>query len=263
MTLIVGILCENGVVMASDSAATFGASGVQTIGQQNVQKVRSLAHAMLFSSTGAVGISQVIADSLEHGYSSGALKSQRSPEAAMDTIGKSIGQQLGPYLQTANLVRPLVGDASQSLCKSMLAMIVNKEPCLFTFDFNGAPERATPDLPFVAMGSGQQIADPFLAYLKRLLWSDSTPSLAEGRLVATWVLEHATRTNPGGVGGPTQLAELTLVSDRPNVEMYDADRVQEHSQNIQSAEDALVRAIRHEDGDESEPPEFKKKKASA
>lgn len=82
--------------------------------------------------------------------------------------------------KTANLSRPLVGDASPSLCKTLVALPVRRVPCLFTFDYNGAPEQMTSELPFVALGSGQPIADPFLALLKRLFWLTSQPTLGRG-----------------------------------------------------------------------------------
>lgn len=61
MTLIVGILCKDGVVMASDSAASFGANGMMTIGQQETRKIVRINDHILFTSTGAVGISQLVA----------------------------------------------------------------------------------------------------------------------------------------------------------------------------------------------------------
>jgi len=257
MTLIVGIRCEDGVVMASDSAATFGTGGAPTIGQQNVTKIVTISDAMLYSGTGAVGISQIIAGVIKKGHSASEYGGGKPASEVMRIIGTQIVQAVGPFIQSARMV----GDGSASFCKSMLAIAVGGVPCLFTFDANGAPEQATVELPFVAMGSGQAIADPFLAYLKRLFWKDSSPTLAEGRLVAAWVLEHATLTNPGGVGGPTQLAELTCPKNKTKIAGYDSNQIQEHLQNIHSAEDQLVKTIRNEDGDAPSPPEMKEKRA--
>lgn len=263
MTLIVGILCTDGVVVASDSAATFGAAGIPTIGQQEVTKIHRLSDSVLFSSTGAVGMAQVIANEIRNSWQSREFRERQQPEQAMNYIGNKIAQVVGPYLQTGNLSRPLVGDCSMSLCKSLVAMPVNHSPCLFNFDFNGAPEQATNDLPFISLGSGQRIADPFLAFLKRLLWLDTSPSLAEGRLAAVWTIDHVRLTNPGGVGGKIQLATLAVegrgrAADRqPTVTMFSEDELQEPLQQIRAAEDALtkeLRAIRPENADALPPP---------
>lgn len=231
MTLIVGILCRDGVVMASDSAATFAASGLKTIGQQQIPKILDIFNQVLYSGTGAVGISQIIANEIKVGWEKGEFGHTKSPEEVMDRIGKKIATLITPYLQTANLTRQLVGDVSSSLCKSLVAMPVKNTPCLFSFDFNGAPERSTADLPFIAMGSGQQIADPFLAFLKRLLqWEKNPPTLGEGRLAAAWTINHVVLTNPGGVAGPIQLATLSIKEGKPTVTMIPETDVQEHLQ---------------------------------
>ncbi len=245
MTLIVGILCKDGVVLASDSAATFS-SGVQpTIGQQEMRKLRRVNDHILYTSTGAVGISQLIADKLKSLWEAKTFSGSTSPETVMDRIGKEIIALVGPYLQTANLQRTLVGDASSSLCKSLVAMPVNQKPCLFNFDYNGAPERSTADLPFIALGSGQPIADPFLAFLRRLLWSSREPTLAEGRLAAVWTIEHVRRTNPGGVGGGVQLAILAFSTGKmPTVSEVSEESIQEHLQRVTSAEQSLVSELR-------------------
>jgi hypothetical protein len=246
MTLIVGILCKESVVLASDSAATFASGAIPTIGQQEMRKLRRLNENLLYSSTGAVGISQLVSQKLKSLWENKAFSGLTAAEAVMDKIGKEIVNLIGPYLQTANLQRSLTGDASSSLCKSIVALPVQNKPCLFSFDFNGAPEQSTPDLPFISLGSGQPIADPFLALLRRLLWSGREPSLAEGRLAAVWTIEHVRRTNPGGVAGDIQLAALvaTASGKLPIVTEHSSEDVQEHLQRIASAEQVLVEEIR-------------------
>lgn len=241
MTLIVGIRCSDGVVMASDSAATMGTGSLFTIGQQYITKVHKLGEAILFGCTGAVGMGQLVCGALDSAWKGGKFKSVKAPQEAMRLVAQEIMGQLVPFLQSANLTRGLGLDASSSLCKSLVAMPVDRKACLFSFDFNGAPEQATVDLPFVAIGSGQQIADPFLAFIKRLLWKDKQPSLAEGRLAAAWTIEHVKQTNPGGVGGATQLATLTSDTDVAKaVRFYDANHIQEHLEQIASVEAAMV-----------------------
>jgi 20S proteasome alpha/beta subunit len=251
LTLIVGILCQDGVVVGSDSAATFGTAGVPTIGQQAVTKIHRLTDSILFSSTGAIGIAQLVAREVQKAWIGSEFKNIHDPAETMNFIGKKIAATVGPYLQTANLSRPLVGDCSSSLCKSLVAMPVRREPCLFTFDYNGAPEQATTELPFVSLGSGQPIADPFLALLKRLLWIGTKPSMAEGRLAAVWAIDHVRLTNPGGVGGPIQLAVLAPSEGKqPTVTTLTEHDIQEHLEQVRAAEGALVRELRPDSTEE-------------
>ena len=241
MTLIVGILCSDGVVMASDSAATFGTGGLATIGQQPVQKVRKIGDNILYSATGAVGIAQLISARIGERWGNGGLKDIKTLEAMMQRLAGEIGGVVNPFLQSAQAQKNLTGDASTSLCKSLVAIPVDKKAHLFQFDFNGAPEGCTKELPFVALGSGQLIADPFLAFLKRLLWSDHEPTIAEGRLAAVWTIDHVSRTNAGGVGGAIQLATLSnQAGNFATASISSPEHISEHLQRVGSAENALV-----------------------
>lgn len=253
MTLLIGILCAKGVVVASDSAATLGSECQLTIGQQQIQKVQKLNKHILYCATGAVGISQIIADHVRTLWESRAFSS-KTADMVMQIIGFEINKLVAPYLQTAQFQKVLVGGANSSLCKSLIAMPVAKKPHLFQFDFNGAPERCSKDVPFVALGSGQAIADPFLAFLRRLLWPSREPTLSEGRLAAIWTISHVCRTNPGGVGGPTQLATLTSTPDQDSrIDIASPEDVSEHLQKVSLAEQALVKELTGEDSDTAPP----------
>lgn len=233
--------------MASDSAATFGTSNNPTIGQQQVQKVRKLNDTILYSSTGAIGMSQLISDAIKTCWDSRGFSNLSSPEQMMNKIGQCIGEVIKPYWNTAQAQRNLVGEAGSCLCKSLVAIPVSRKPCLFQFDFNGAPERATEQLPFVALGSGSTIADPFLALLGRLLWRGKLPTLGEGRLAAVWTVEHVRQTNPGGVGGDIQLATLgNNAIEGPKAALVSITEIEEHLERISTAENALVRELRGE-----------------
>ncbi len=196
---------------------------------------------VIYTGTGAVGIAQILNGHLRDQWAKGAYKSIETPEAAMHKLGMEIAALVTPYMQLAQVQRQLVGDAAASLTKSMIAFPVKRKPHLFTFDFNGAPEMASERLPFVALGSGQPIADPFLAFLARVLWVKRQPTLAEGRLAAAWTIDHVCRTNPGGVGGDTCMAILQQqAGDQPKVVEIGAAELQEHQQRISGAEKAIA-----------------------
>lgn len=243
MTLLVGILCTDGVVLASDSEATFGNGQFSTIGQQEVDKVfRICGETGMFAGTGAIGIAQVLIDSINRAWRENQLGRCDTPVQFMNKIGHTIQSAAIPYLQSAQAVQNLGQNPAASMCKSLIAVLHKGSAQLFQFDVNGAPEQATPQLPFVSLGSGQMLADSFLAFLKRVLWNNSQPNLAEGRLVATWVLEHVSTSNPGGVGGPSQI--WTLTPNVPHVAKLTSEHVQEHLQQIASAQAALVNDLR-------------------
>jgi len=75
-------------------------------------------------------------------------------------IARCIAQSLGPMA------------IQRALTTTLVALPLGHSTCLFQFDEQGAPEEATQELPFVSIGSGQPIADPFLAFLRRIFWPD-------------------------------------------------------------------------------------------
>jgi hypothetical protein len=94
----------------------------------------------------------------------------------MNRIGVAIADLVRHYVQNAQALQQLGGLAG--FCKSLIALPVNNVPHLLQFAEGGNPEQTTEELPFVALGSGQPIADPFLTFLRKILWKDRLPTLA-------------------------------------------------------------------------------------
>lgn len=69
MTLLVGVLCSNGAVIAADRQATHGAMGQQTVGQ-SVTKVRVINGEALYAWSGHNGLGQQL----------GAIVESKQPE---------------------------------------------------------------------------------------------------------------------------------------------------------------------------------------
>lgn len=241
MTLIVGILCSDGVVMASDSAATFSTVWGDTI-RQSMTKLQVIADEhLLVGYSGAVGISQLITQTLNDMWSQKTLARLPAPQW-MSAISQQIVKVSEHLRVTASQAGPRVSpyEVMETHCHTLLAGSPQEKPCLIRFNSLGAPEMATSDLPFVAIGSGQAIADPFLAFVRRIFWPSGLPSLAQGTFMATWTLDHAIKTHPGGVGGAIQLGivEKTKKGDFRGRIVPEEERA-EHEQNVVSIEDYL------------------------
>lgn len=238
MTLIIGILCSDGVVVASDGAATLGSLGNQTV-RQEVRKLDVIADKIVVGVSGPVGLGQKIKETVGEQYENRVFSS-KTPLEASSLISEGMRKHIIPLLQTAQVVPgPLQGLAQQSyISSSVVAMIVKGNPELFQFDFQAASEQATEDIPFIAVGSGQQLADPFLAFLRRIFWKDHLPTLNEGIFAALWTLQHAVAVNTGGVSDPIQVAILTG-EDGGSARELEATELEEHYQSIHAAEAKL------------------------
>ncbi|HUK16219.1 MAG TPA: hypothetical protein VLW65_07375, partial [Bryobacteraceae bacterium] len=98
---------------------------------------------------------------------------------------------------------------------------------------------ATESLPFVAVGSGQSIADPFLAFLRRIFWPAQLPALADGILATYWTLQHAILSTPGGVADPMQIMVLEKVNNDWRARELGVAELTEHQRAVSAAEGAL------------------------
>jgi 20S proteasome alpha/beta subunit len=239
MTLIVGVKCSDGIVLGADGAATFGAMGQRTI-RQSVTKLHVISHRVIVGVSGPIGLSQRITGRIEDLYQEGTLTGTKSVQA-MTKIREAIWPDIFGELQAASLAKNVIGPIAMdsALASSIVALPLDRKPALFQFDQQGAPEEATEDLPFVAIGSGQPTADPFLAFVRKIFWPKELPPLEMGIFSALWTLQHAIETNPGGVADPIQLIVLEKQGKDYQARQLAEEDLQEHYEAITAAESAL------------------------
>ena len=77
------------------------------------------------------------------------------------------------------------------------------------------PQRGDRVWRSASMGSGQMLAESFLAHAYRLLFGSRVPRLDRAKLVVSWTLDHVIRYNTGGIGGKQQMAVLEKGSNGP------------------------------------------------
>jgi len=241
MTLIIGIRCSDGIVMGADGAATLGALGQTTI-RQPVRKLVSIDKKIIVGVSGPVGLGQRITGVMEDLWYNKGLSGKQSYEA-MTKIREAIGGHILTEIRYATELSKLVGEARaapSAVSFTVMALPVDKQLRLYQFGCSGDPEEATENLPFVAVGSGQTRADPFLAFIRNVFWKESLPTVSQGIFATVWSLLHAIRVDPGGVAEPIQL--MTLTEDEkqhPIVKDFDQAELDEHRQAIDDAEDHM------------------------
>lgn len=236
MTLIIGFKCSDGVVVGADSGATMGdyASGLRTI-MQSVTKLHTVGGKAIVGISGPVGLGQLFVDSVESIHND--FRSLDAP-----TICRKLREEFQKdatiALRMAGMAISVIGAQAQvsAITTTLVALAAKNEPQLIQFDCQCNPEMATNDLPFVSIGSGQIIADPFLAFLKRIFWKDRLPSISEGTFAVVWTLEHAIETAPGGIAGPINIGVLKIEGTQPVARLLSNDELQEHREVKSQAE---------------------------
>lgn len=226
MTSIVGVLCEDGVVIGSDSAATFGSADRRTI-EQPYEKLEIISNGVIFAPTGSVGFAQRFSEIIKNAYS------KKEFEDASKVSKKLSGEFIKDLLST--------GLRFEKLGFGALVAFPSKTGLhLCEFDTSTfQPEFKTEKMWYVSLGCAQDITDPFLGFIRDIYWSDGQPTVNEAIFAVIWTLQHAIDVNTGGVKGPIRIATLQKNKYKTEVKILDETEMHEHQQFISHSKEQL------------------------
>ncbi len=229
MTIIVGILCKDGVVIGADSSATFGPHQNQPTIEQPVQKVFVIQRRFIIAGTGQIGAGQRFNAAVDTGWTKDRFKSLDTPTEYGKTLCKLAIEDFGSTQLPKGTFGALVAFPIKSqhhLCELGLV------------DFQ--PELKNSKMWFASMGSGQSITDPFLGLMRRVFFQSGQPNLTEGLFLATWALQNAISLNPAGINGPPQVATLSFNKGEATAQIISDDELAEHKNSVEGAEKHLA-----------------------
>jgi hypothetical protein len=130
MTLIVGILCSDGIVMGADGAATLGSFGNDTV-RQPVKKLTAIGNSLIVGVSGPVGLGQIFVG-IELLWSDRHFSNKR-PHEAMTTIRDKLWPHVATHFQAAATAAPVLGAplaVKNTLSQSIVAIPIAREACL-------------------------------------------------------------------------------------------------------------------------------------
>jgi 20S proteasome alpha/beta subunit len=195
VTILVGVRCSDGVVIGADGIATSSMGAAPLIHLEADPKIRIFGDKVIVATTGAIGYTQRLHSLIETAEKGGVFNNLAARDA------------------TTNISKRLITDLQESKAPTWpgeglrfgcLLAAANKEgPYLAEFgttDFQA--ELKGGKIFFVSMGSGQMLADPFLAFVCRVLWDNKMPGVDRGKFGVYWVLAHTIKLAPGTVGPP-------------------------------------------------------------
>lgn len=222
MTILVGIRCKDGIVIGTDSAATFASGQMRTIEQPGVKKIAIIADRVIIASTGEVGLGQRFCQIVHNAHE--AKLFQKDPIEVGRQLAATAVNDFGSTKADRSSYGALVAFPTHS----------SFELCEFATS-NFQPELKR-DIWYVSMGSGQAIADPCLGFIRQAFWADGAPPSSEdGVFAVVWTLAQAIKLNPGGINAPMQVAMLTTRAGKPLARLLDAGEIAEHEANVDGA----------------------------
>ena len=200
MTVIVSVRCNDGIVIGADSVATSSAGPMRVMQVESDEKIAIFGTVMLACS-GSMGYAQRLHDHVQMAIKGGVFK-QQNYRAVITNISSRFIKDLQSSQAMTSPQNGIGFGAAMAFVHADEAHLVEYG----TNDFQ--PETKKDKNFFASIGSGQLIADPFLAFVNRVLWKGAIPSLELGRLGVYWTLDQALKHAPGGVGGDIRLAVL-------------------------------------------------------
>lgn len=238
MTLIIGVRCTDGVVIAADSAVTMGSVVGGTTAELTVGRKLSILHdSMIVGFSGFTGLAYRLTETLREQHPSFKTKPAHK---ALEKIREHLLPTVESELKMARVVAETTRsqEALQTAIFSILIGIpLNGAPQLISLDQNCSPDLVGQDVVFATVGSGQRVADPFMGFVREVLWpARGCPGLREGTLGALWAMRHAIRTNTGGVGGTTQVMILRKDGNDFRASELDSAVASEHDEAINDLE---------------------------
>lgn len=201
MSLLVGILCEDSVVIAADSSRP-GPADAPT-GGRPLRKLHLVAGDLMFASIGPVGLGQRLAATLTE-----IREDSRFPEWNHMTITRTISSEAIRDFHATGSDLAGFGALVAFRCATGLHL------CELTVG-QLQPEFKGPEPWYASMGLGRATADSLLGLAGRTLLAGGRLTPDEGVFAAVWALCHAIELQPGCVHGPPQIALLS--GDSPHV----------------------------------------------
>ena len=227
MTAIVGVLCRDGLVIGTDSAATFTAGSMRTI-EQPVEKLTIVGGLVIVAGTGQIGMGQRFKHIVGCAFDEKLFKGG----GHQIEIGKELCKRgIADFSSTS---------AQKGAYAALVGFPLNNAPHLCEFaagDFQ--PEFKDEKMWYCSMGSGQPITDPFLALMREIFWANDRPTVQDATFAVTWALDHAVAVNPGGINAPVRIAVMERVNGKYAARILDDNDLQEHRQNIDQAKERL------------------------
>jgi 20S proteasome alpha/beta subunit len=231
VTIIVGVCCSDGVVIGADSLATSTMGPQPLFKKQSGDKIATVGDRVIVACTGAVGLSQrfcaVVQDGwnrkiFQHGVVKSTTELAKIAVSDFQASGVPRHQQFG-YNFGALVAAPIDG----------AAQLIE----FATVDLQ--PETKSDSSYFVAMGSGQMLAEPFLAFVDRVLWKNQMPDVRKAMFGVYWALNHTITYAPMGVGAPIKVAVLRKDGKDWSVQKFEEADIQETIEHIAAIEQQI------------------------
>lgn len=239
MTLIIGVKCLDGIIFGADGVVTDA-----TIKLKPYKKIKVISDNIVVACSGSNSISQRLEEAIKF-YSQ--RQTQPTPGMAYYQVSGALQNLLSSVLkkdweifQTAKLT--FGEQINQNLDFGLImALPVLEDYHLLHFDFLCQPYEIKEELPFYSIGCGKNNADPFLAFIWRVIWNKKMPTLQDAFDAVLWTLIHVIEIAPYAIDEPIQIMRIAKSDGQYLIDDVDNSVIQEGRIKIQELENYILK----------------------
>lgn len=232
MTLVIGIQCNDGVVLAAEGKAAPAADGIRI--SENVQKIFAIDDRFLLGVGGFSGQAQRYR---------AALTKIKAVDDALESRDQMIEHIQERTIRVFKTVKTAALKAKKHLGVACLGDILAEGLVAFVCADGAALAHITvfgtcdglAETTYHVIGDGNRVAMPFLSYVKRHVWKNQPPAVATAVLSALWTLRFA-HNAAGEYGPPWTIATLQSNGKGAMIDMLPDDALDPHHEMIDTLE---------------------------
>ena len=213
MTISLGILCKDGIVLASDGMASFNFGNTNFVGIDNL-KIHIVKN-FIFGFAGD--------DSLMQHFISYMSISELTAENPNVLVSNMCSNFVKYYYELYNnypeqiknqILTQFHNNIANCQLSILFAFYINNDFYLYEIHQNLQFSQLKQDCSWYRIiGSGTLLGYPSIRLINNLLNIKSVPSVDEAIIIAHWTIQHAIDTSSGGIGGNVTIACLRNEND--------------------------------------------------
>jgi 20S proteasome alpha/beta subunit len=206
MTILIGMLCSDGIVIGSDSAYT-ASNAIEKSGN----KIDIIDNKIIVGIAGNVLLGQRFANIVKSNSNFIQNATTKNGDICNNV---AVSEEVACFLHREFAKTNSISQYANS--KFFIAALTNNQLSFYTFTDGtsgvistdvkiGGPER---DGWYECTGSGHYIANSCIALTKQLFGIDNIPTVETATLLCYWAIKHSIEINPGGINEPINIAAL-------------------------------------------------------
>jgi ATP-dependent protease HslVU (ClpYQ) peptidase subunit len=254
MTIIVGALCNDGVIIAADGMVSTGFVGLDNLKIETINE-------MIVACAGSDSLMTLLMNYLRTEYNRpNDCKNSDDVAASIIEGFRLYWQRL--YIQTIwqledSIKTELIARYYQEMNENFQAMIVftfEKEHYIYVvIGFNPPVMLRENGVWYFILGSGVNTGLPSIHLIKKVLNIQEKPYIEKGIQLAYWTVKHAIEVTSGGIGGKITLLKLARTTDDSYaIEQVDTTGTEEHIKAMYNH----IHSFKHDMEDPEKAPLF-------